>query len=154
MDGCLTGGSINPACILQGLGSITTNLPQITARLRLAGGFGPKFAAMNYYDPFLAQWLKGSSGQTVARESVLLADLINAMESGVYGVSGFTVADVAGAFATNDFSGSQPLPNGTTGPNNVARICSWTWMCSKGDIHANQVGYQKLADAFAAVVKI
>jgi lysophospholipase L1-like esterase len=153
VDGCLTGGNISPSCILQGIGTITMNLPQLTARLRLAGGFAPHYTGMNYYDPFLASWLKGSSGQSLARESVLLADIINAMETGVYRVSGFAVADVAGAFATNDFGNPEKLPNGVTVPRNVARVCNWTWMCKVGDIHANDVGYQHLADAFAAVVK-
>lgn len=151
VDGCLAGGSISPPCILRGLQTMGTNLPQITSRLRLAAGPGPRFSAMTYYDPFLASWLKGSSGQTLARESVLLANLINAIEAGVYKLSGFSVADVSGTFATNDFGHPEKLPNGTTVPRNVARICTWTWECVKGDIHANQVGYQKIADTFAAV---
>lgn len=152
VDGCLKGGSISPSCILTGLQTIATNLPQITSRLRLAAGPGPRFTAMTYYDPFLASWLKGSGGQTLARESVLLANLINAIETGIYKMSAFSVADVSATFATNDFGHPQKLPNGTTVPRNVARICTWTWECAKGDIHANPVGYQKIADTFAGVV--
>lgn len=153
VDGCVVGGNISPSCILQGMGTITSNLPQITARVRFATGPRARFAGMNYYDPFLASWRTGAGGQTLARESVLLANIINAMESGVYRPSGFAVADVAAAFATNDFGDQETLPDGTTVPRNVARICTWTWMCAKNDIHANAVGYHHLADAFAAVVK-
>jgi lysophospholipase L1-like esterase len=155
VDSCVVGGNISPSCILRGLGTITTNLPQITARLRLATGprARARFAAMNYYDPFLASWRTGAGGQSLARESVLLTNIINAMESGVYRLSGFAVADVAAAFSTNDFGDQETLTDGTTVPRNVARICTWTWMCTKNDIHPNAVGYHHLAGAFAAVAK-
>jgi lysophospholipase L1-like esterase len=149
---CLVGGAINPTCVLQGTGAITTNLPQITARLRLAAGTGTRFTAMNYYDPFLAAWLKGSDGRTLATASVLLTNVINAVESSIYTVAGFGVADVATAFATNDFATQTTLPGVGKVPVNVARICTWTYMCSKGDIHANPTGYQQIADTLAATI--
>jgi lysophospholipase L1-like esterase len=150
---CLVGGAINPTCILQGAGTITTNLPQITARLRLAAGTGTRFTAMNYYDPFLAAWLKGGDGHTLAVESALLSNVINSVESSIYTVAGFRVADVAAVFATNDFATQATLPGVGQVPLNVARICTWTYMCSKGDIHANPTGYQKIADTLAATIK-
>ena len=35
---------------------------------------------------------------------------------------------------------------------NVERVCEWTWMCSMGDIHANDTGYGEIAEAFLAVL--
>jgi lysophospholipase L1-like esterase len=149
---CLVGGAINFTCILQGAGAITTNLPQITARLRSAAGTGTRFAAMNYYDPFLASWLKGGDGRVLATESVLLTNVINSVESSIYTLAGFQVADVAAAFGTNDFATQATLPNVGQVPLNVARICTWTYMCSNGDIHANVTGYQQIAGTLAATL--
>ncbi|MGI8336081.1 SGNH/GDSL hydrolase family protein [Actinomadura scrupuli] len=149
---CLVGGAINASCILEGAGAITTNLPQITARLRLAAGTGVGFAAMNYYDPFLASWLKGTDGHTLAVESALLTNVINSLEASVYLVAGFRVADVSAAFATNDFATQATLPSVGQVPLNVARICTWTYMCAKGDIHANPTGYQRIAATFATTL--
>jgi lysophospholipase L1-like esterase len=149
---CLAGGAIDTPCILQGTGAITTNLPQITARLRFAAGTGTRFAAMNYYDPFLAAWLKGADGHTLAAQSVLLTNVVNGVESTIYTVAGFRVADVAAAFATNNFLTQVTLPTLGQVPLNVARICTWTYMCSKGDIHANPTGYQQIADTLAATL--
>jgi hypothetical protein len=33
-------------------------------------------------------------------------------------------------------------------PLNVERICEWTWMCSVGNIHANDDCYGVIAQAF------
>jgi lysophospholipase L1-like esterase len=152
VDGCLTGGSINTSCVLKGVATVGLELPQITARLRLAAGGGPRFEGMTYYDPFLAVWLTGSSGQTAATESVLLGDGLNGLESTVYKASGFGVADVAGQFSTNDFGHQVTLPNGATVPLNVARICTWTYMCSQSNIHANPTGYGQIALAFESAL--
>jgi lysophospholipase L1-like esterase len=154
VDKCLAGGAISPSCILGGLGTISTNLPQIVGGIRKAAGpHAPKFAAMTYYDPFLASWLTGSKGHALAGESVVLANVINAMETGIYRASGFRVADVAATYATNDFGHPETLPGTTTTvPRNVARICAWTWMCTQNNIHANATGYQRIADTFTPVL--
>jgi hypothetical protein len=36
-------------------------------------------------------------------------------------------------------------------PVNVLEICINTWMCSQGNIHANDIGYTVIADAFLKV---
>jgi hypothetical protein len=54
---------------------------------------------------------------------------------------------VAGAFSTDDMT---TMVNGI--PLDVARICQWTWMCTRGDIHANTAGYGVIAKAFEAVL--
>jgi lysophospholipase L1-like esterase len=150
---CLKSGSIDTGCLLSGIGAITVNLPQITARLRLAAGAGPRFAAMTYYDPFLAAWTTGTNGKILAGATVLLTNIINGLESGVYRVSGFSVADVSATFSTNDFTDQETLPGVGQVPRDVARICQWTWECtSYQDIHANATGYQQIANTFAGVL--
>jgi hypothetical protein len=151
---CQKNGSIDTSCLLTGIGTITTNLPQITARVRIAAGGTPRIAGMTYYDPFLARWLTGTSGQALASATVLLTNIVDGFESGVYRTAGFRIADVAGAFSTNDFIDQDTVPGIGTLPRNVARICQWTWMCtSYQDIHANATGYQQMANTFATALK-
>ncbi len=69
---------------------------------------------------------------------------------------GVPVADVQAAFSTTDFADTATLPGIGTVPLNVARICTWTWMCAPApigpNIHANSAGYQVIAVAFQQVI--
>ncbi|MGW2307953.1 SGNH/GDSL hydrolase family protein [Actinomadura luteofluorescens] len=148
-NGCLPGGGVDAACALRGVGSLVAHLPQITARLRLAGGGAPVYAAMNYYNPGLASWVSG--GKAAALASIPVVDTFNAYEHGVYLAAGFRVADVNGAFAGHDLTEVQAPPYGAV-PRAVARICAWTYQCSDDDGHATAAGYQEIANAFLRVV--
>jgi lysophospholipase L1-like esterase len=143
---CVLDGDI--ACGLRGLGGLATELPEITARLRAAGGDTPRYAAMTYYNPGLASWVKGGKAAAVA--SVPLVDAFNLWEHTVYSAAGFEVADVGAAFSTHDFTTKVALPPYGTIPLNVARICAWTYQCTHDDGHATPAGYQKIADTFLA----
>ncbi|MEV3921194.1 SGNH/GDSL hydrolase family protein [Actinomadura coerulea] len=148
-NGCLPGGGVDAGCAVRGVGSLVANLPQITARLRLAGGGTPTYAAMNYYNPGLASWVSG--GKAAALASIPVVDAFNAYEHGVYLAAGFRVADVNGAFAGHDFTEVKAPPYGAV-PLGVARICAWTYQCGNGDGHATPAGYQEIANAFLKVV--
>lgn len=150
VDGCLAGGSIDQTCINDGLKSIARNLARIMIRLRLAAPLA-RIVGMNYYDPFLATYLSGPTGPALAQQSLALGDKLNSELAALYHLVGARVADVAGAFSTDDFTTMVPLAAGVTVPLDVARICQWTWMCTVPpgpDIHANQAGYAVLAQAF------
>lgn len=165
VDGCLAGGTIDTACVTEGVAAAGTDLPQILAKLRTAAGPRVTFAGMNYYDPFLAEWLTGSAGQTLAEESTTLSATFNNVLQSAYKAFGVPVADVAGAFRTADFTDTTKLA-GTTVPVNVADICNWTYMCAPapvnpssastsgflGNIHANNVGYEVIARTFEALL--
>ena len=58
---------------------------------------------------------------------------------------GGRVADIAGAFAVTDTSGS-PIPV------NIQRLCDWTSFCTVGDAHPNDAGYAAMARAVTAVL--
>jgi len=150
VDECVSGSGIDMTCFDDGISAITTNLPQILSGLASAGGSTP-VVGMTYYDPFLAAWvlLGGSSGQSVAQESVTLADQLNSLLEGDFGAA--RTADVAGAFDTSDFSLTAKW-QGTTVPVNVARICEWTHMCTSVDFHADDAGHARIAKAFEKVV--
>lgn len=149
VDGCASGGSIDPTCVTKGTVTIAQNLNTILAGLTAASGRLPRSIGMNYYDPFLQQWLNGPQGQVVAAASVTLLEGINTAESAEYVLYGWRVADVATAFHSLDFINKRPAPPFGLLPQNVAYICNDTFMCSQQNIHANVAGYQLIAGAFA-----
>jgi lysophospholipase L1-like esterase len=154
VDGCLTNGSISRSCITKGLAATTSNVPKILTDLRAAAGSEVTFYAMNYYDPFLAEWLTGTAGQSLAEESLALAAKFNGILDAAYAHYKVPVANVSGQFDTTDLKPIVTLPNGLKVPLDVARICEWTWMCAAApvgpNIHANAEGYAQIADAFEA----
>lgn len=150
INGCASGGTINQACVTQALSTIADNGRRIVAELRAVAPF-TRIVGMTYYDPFLAAWLTGAAGQQLAAQSVQVSDVFNGLLTRIYRAAWFQVADVAGAFSTDDMT---TLVNGV--PLDVARICQWTWMCAPAplgpDIHANQQGYGVIAAAFERVI--
>ena len=151
VDHCvsLTTG-IDENCFHQGLLTIALNLIPTVLQLRRAAPEAT-IAGMTYYDTVLAAWLAGPNGQALARQSLPLSHQFNGLLTLLYRLGRFRVADVAGAFSTDDMS---TLVNGV--PLDVARICQWTWMCAPAplgpDIHANTAGYGVIAQAFRNVL--
>ncbi len=152
VDACQVGETISATCVQSGLQHISTELPQILSGLEAAYP-GLAIYAMNYYDPFLGEWLTGPAGQSVAQQSeqVLLTSL-NGLLTQRYTASGAATADVATVFQSADFA-----PTGTylgvTEPQNVADACNWTLFCSNnGNIHANDIGHFLVGASFAQVV--
>jgi lysophospholipase L1-like esterase len=159
VDPCATATTVNTTCVLAGLGTIQRNVPQIVSALRTAAGRKTTIVGMTYYDPFLADWLTGSTGQTLAFESVQLAASVNGALTTAFKAKNVKVADVATAFSTyTPFSDVVPFPGAgpyyTTAPLAVATICVDTWMCAPAprgpNIHATPAGYTEIAKVFAA----
>jgi lysophospholipase L1-like esterase len=148
VDNCATNGSIDPVCVTKGLVTIVQNLNTILTGLQAAAGKLPLKIGMNYYDPFLAQWLTGTQGKAVALASVALLEALNVAEQTLYVLHGFKIADVALAFHSADFVTQRTVAPYGTLPTDVAFICQYTYMCSQSNIHANVAGYQLIADAF------
>jgi lysophospholipase L1-like esterase len=150
VDGCVHGTSIDASCFAGGLQAIETNLPVILSSLQTAAP-GVRVVAMNYYDPYLAAWLLGSSGQDLARQSLTDLDQLNSTITNIDSSHGIPTADVASAFSSSDFSPTDAYA-GQTLPRNVADICLWTHMCTNLDIHANDIGHAVLAAAFESIL--
>ena len=68
----------------------------------------------------------------------------------MYKSAGFKVADVAGAFSSDDFTTQVNVPGAGEVPANVAKICQLTWACTKQDPHPNADGHKVIAGVFAA----
>src|SRR5262245_28096829 len=124
---------------------IAENLPTILAELRTAAGPAVPIVGMNYYGVLLPlAWAEGGLPAVQADVAQVLA--FNDLLEGIYAAAGDPVADVESAFSTTDLT----LVGGV--PANVSRICEWTWMCSLGDVHANDAGYSAIAGAFLDVL--
>ncbi|MGF1429316.1 SGNH/GDSL hydrolase family protein [Kitasatospora sp. LaBMicrA B282] len=148
VDGCATAQSVDFGCALQGVAAVGKDTGTILSKLKAAAGPHTRFLAMNLYDPVLADWLTGSQGRLLAGLSVPLADMLNATIGLTDARYGVPTVDVAGAFDTNSLLPLVPL-DGQQVPLDVARIMTWTNM-ARGDIHANDTGYQVIADTFLA----
>lgn len=135
-------------CVTQSLGTIGGNLTTINGQLREAGGEGPRYVGMNYYDPALAGWVDGGAGRATAAATAAAANVLSATIAGANSAVGWQTADVAGAFFNNDFGNPVDVPGFGSLPRNVASICTWTWMCTDQDIHANPTGHRVIAQAF------
>jgi lysophospholipase L1-like esterase len=156
VDGCTTAAGISQACVASGLAAVQHDLPLILGALRHAAGAHVLIVGMNLYDPFLADYLTGAAGQAAAVESVTLGKQLNQLLAAADKAVGARTADVAGAFSTADFTDTATLPGVGTVPLNVARICTWTWMCAPSpvgpNIHANATGYKVIAAAFERAI--
>lgn len=157
--GCLVGTAIDFDCINDVSMQISIDLPVILSALRGAADPGTPIVAMNYYNPFLAFWLLGMEGQVLAMDSALAVSILNGDMGLTYAQFNIPVADVAGAFQSDDFvtivPSPLPPPNDFI-PLNVATICLLTYMCEPDpvgpNIHANPTGYGVIAATFAAIL--
>jgi lysophospholipase L1-like esterase len=147
VDGCITAPDPQ-SCVQAALPVMAHNLGQILGTLRAASPT-VKIFGMNYYDPFLAAWLSpgGQTGQDQAHQTEQLTEALDITLQGVYSHFSMLVANVYLAFLTGNFDIVQPFNE----PANVLEICINTWMCTEGNIHANDTGYQLIADAFLKV---
>jgi lysophospholipase L1-like esterase len=153
IDHCVMLTGIDPGCVEEAFTSVGTNLPKILAALRAAAGSTP-IVAMNYYDPFLAAWTLGISGQELAEATVPTTDNFNQLLAGIYEAFAVPVANVAGTFQINNFT-MLPFINL---PVNVFITLTWTWMGAPAplgpDVHPNAIGYAAIAGSFAETITL
>jgi lysophospholipase L1-like esterase len=149
VDHCISTSGIDTTCIQTGFASVGSNLPWILRRLRQAAGPHTPIIGMNYYDPFLAAWALGKSGQALALQSLAATTDFNVLLGALYAVFNVPVADVAQAFRTYNLL---PVP-GENEPVDVFVVLAWTWMSlPTPDIHPTSAGYAAIAGAFASKI--
>lgn len=154
VNGCAPNGVINNTCIQKGLQAVATNMQTILGGLRAAGGTVP-IVGMVYYDPWLAFYLNGTSGQQAATASLGLLHQLNSELRSAYKQYQARIAPVQKDFDTWDMALTGSF-NGQTLPQDVANICNWTHMCDATNPtnHTNDTGHSVLATAFEARLKL
>lgn len=127
---------------------VSTHLAAILASLRTATS--ARIVGMSYYLPELAEWRNGILGHAIAWSAERIDVSLNNLINSAYSQANIKVADVFDAFHTTDFGNQQTVTGVGTVPHNVALICQWTWECAPAprgpNEHANQAGYQVIAD--------
>ncbi len=148
----------NPiTCVVTAIGTIQTNVTTLVHELRSAAGAGVPIIGLTYPDVFLGLWVypPGKTDHGLATLSVTaFQSLFNPALKTAYTRGGGTFVDITAA--TDAYT---PLTKLTTLapygqiPTAVAEVCSLTWYCSEGHIHANTAGYtfigQQIAAAYA-----
>jgi lysophospholipase L1-like esterase len=155
---CIT-DAVDFDCVDTVSGEIATDLAAVLAELNGAADAATTIVGMNYYNPYLASWLDGADGQSLATDSAQAGVVFNDALANTYATAGIAMADVYAAFQSDDFStmvpSSFPAPNEML-PVNVANICTFTYMCDEDpvgpDIHASVAGYSLIADSMAQVL--
>ena len=155
---CATNGQVDAGCLLDEVWTVEAELPQIFQQLRDAGGPQMKIVAMSLFDPFLAEWLTGPAGQTVAQQSVEFLRGFNTTLRSIHAAAGARTAPVAKTFSTYEsFATMTNLSGYGSVPVSVARLCQWTWVCAPPpqgpNEHPNAEGYQQIANAFMPLVR-
>jgi lysophospholipase L1-like esterase len=144
VEGCLSGTTFATGCTSAGYREVRKYVPAIVRRLRdAAGGRYIPIVGIDYYNYFLARWLRGNTGRTIARRSVRVEHRLTRELVRAYGSVGVPVADVEGAFDSLELRRYVYRRRWGRVPLAVARVCDWTWSCQiRTDDHANRAGYR------------
>jgi len=154
VDGCAPNGAIEETCIQNGLQAVKANMQVILGGIRTAGGNVP-IVGMSYYDPWLAFYLHGASGQQAATASLDVLHQLNSELRTSFKEYHARIAAVQRAFASWDTALTGTF-DGQTVPQNVANICNWTHMCDATNptVHTNDTGHAIIAAAFETPLKL
>jgi GDSL-like lipase/acylhydrolase family protein len=139
----------NPiSCVGTAVTGITKNVTALAAALRASAGPRVPLIGLTYPDVILGAYVYPSQPPTASRLSlaklsvVAFKALINPALAKAYSSAGGSLVDVTAATgAYTPLTRTVRLnPYGTI-PAPVASVCSLTWFCSQGNIHAKTAGY-------------
>jgi lysophospholipase L1-like esterase len=151
-------------CVGTAVAGITQNVTSLATALRAAAGPGVPLIGLTYPDVLLGDYVYPSLPATAARISlaqesvVAFKTLINPALVKAYAAAGGVLVDVTAATGayTALTTTTQVQPYGTI-PVAVAKVCSLTWFCKQGNIHATTKGYtligQLIVSRYAIVRK-
>lgn len=146
---------LDQACLDQTFPAVLIDLATVLATLKAAAP-GVPIVGMDYYNVFLGLWVFGPDARAVALHDAPIIAALNAQLAATYEAAGVRVADVAGAFDSDNFAETVHTKQWGEIPVNVANICTWTWFCDDQytfDVHANTTGYQVISNAFLKVIQ-
>jgi lysophospholipase L1-like esterase len=144
---CVRGGAqIDTACVKAGVGTVEKNLPAILERLRTAAGADVPVLVVGYYNPWLAAKALDQPVKGVDAAAKAYTGLSAAIEAAAER-SGTTFVSLDDAFSTNDTTPT--TINGRSVPENAAKICTLTNICTAADIHLTDEGAATVARVLA-----
>lgn len=151
---CLLSVPINETCANEGLALVRQDMAPVLKDLEAAAGPNVHFIGLEYGDPFLGHYLSSAAGELAATESLQVMTALNAALATAYTSANVTVANVPGAFKSDDVTPVSLKGVGEV-PTNVAEACTLTWYCTGypygPDDHPNNAGYKVIAQSIAAV---
>ncbi|GAA4400982.1 hypothetical protein GCM10023168_10140 [Fodinibacter luteus] len=144
---CVRGGaSIDAACVEKGVATVGRNLPTILDRLTAAAGDGVPVLVLGYYNPWVAAQTLDQPVAGVEEASDAYAELSATIERAAK-EAGATFVGLDEAFATDDTTPTEI--GGRTVPENAARVCTLTNLCTARDIHFSDEGAATVARVLA-----
>jgi lysophospholipase L1-like esterase len=140
---CVRGGAqIDTSCVRAGVRTVEKNLPRILERLRTAAGPDVPVLVLGYYNPWLAAKALDQPVKGVDAAAKAYTGLSAAIEAAAK-ASGTTFVSLDDAFSTNDTTPT--TINGRSVPENAAKICTLTNICTARDIHLTDEGAATVA---------
>jgi hypothetical protein len=139
----------NPiSCVATAVSGITRNVTSLAAALRTAAGPKVPLIGLTYPDVILGSYVypthpAGAGALSLAKLSVVaFKSLINPALAKAYGAAQGSLVDVTkatGAYVPL----TKTVHSRTYGtiPAAVASVCTLTWFCAQGNIHATTKGY-------------
>jgi lysophospholipase L1-like esterase len=144
---CVRGGAeIDTACVTEGVQTVEKNLPTILERLRTAAGPDVPVLVLGYYNPWVAAQTLDQPVAGVEEAAKAYADLSDGIEAAAKG-AGATFVGLDEAVATDDTTPTQL--GGRSVPENAARVCTLTNLCTGRDIHFSDEGAATVARVLA-----
>ena len=151
---CLLPNLVDEACATQGIDLVRKDMPLVIKDLQDVAGSQVHFVGLEYEDPYLGRYFASPDGVLDATESLQVMTQLNAVLASVYANAGIPVANVPGAFKSDNLTPT--LLKGVEVPTNVAEACTLTWLCTGypygPDDHPNNAGYLVIAKAIAATL--
>jgi hypothetical protein len=150
-------GVSNPTCVKKVEKTTGTNLKSILKQLHGAAGSSVSVVGMNYYDPWLGNWLAGGTTKTLTVKGVSTVTSVDAFFPKTYANFKDSIADVETAFQTTDLTDLVSSRWGQV-PVSVDDACSWLDIsCSAGHLEGfgddpNKAGAVVIAKAFEKVI--
>ena len=141
------GADVDTTCVSGGVRTVQKNLPTILERLRAAAGKDVPVLVLGYYNPWLAAKALDQPVRGVDAAAKAYTRLSDAIETAARS-TGTTFVGLDDAFATDDTT--RTTINGRTVPENAARICTLTNICTAADVHLTDEGAATVARVLAA----
>jgi len=144
-------------CVGTAVTSIEKNVTTLATGLRAAAGPRVPIIGLTYPDVFLGAYVYPAQPATAPRmalaseSAVAFKSLINPALAKAYAAAGGAFVDVTAATGayTPLTTTVTVAPYGTI-PRAVARVCTLTWYCAVGNIHATSQGYALIGKLVAA----